>query len=160
MNDFLRELNFLGVTARIKRLHDTLNSDIKALYQKESLDIEPSWHLVLLILKEEKHINLVEIANRLNISQPAITKVVHKMIEKGYVIKQDNLVDNRSKNLSLTAKATKAFPKWERTWDAGKKAVRELLQHNEHFMEALSYLEDETAQNSFKKRAIKFLTTD
>ncbi len=40
--DFLKELEFLGVTARIKRLSDSLFYSIKGLYASENIDLEPS----------------------------------------------------------------------------------------------------------------------
>ena len=56
MDDYLGAMKHLGLTARIKRLNDALNYGIKDLYKSEGLDIEPSWHLVLLLLKKEKKI--------------------------------------------------------------------------------------------------------
>lgn len=44
--DFLVGLEYLGVTARIKRLSDTFFYSIKELYKQLGITIEPSWHLV------------------------------------------------------------------------------------------------------------------
>lgn len=56
--DFLVGLEYLGVTARIKRLSDTFFYSIKELYKQLGITIEPSWHLVFLILKDQKNIHV------------------------------------------------------------------------------------------------------
>ena len=45
-NDFLGELKYLGITARLKRLSDNISTNIKELYKEKDLDIKPSWHLI------------------------------------------------------------------------------------------------------------------
>ena len=158
MNDFLKEIKYLGITARIKRLNDALTYSIKDLYRLQNMDIEPSWHLILLLLKKEKQLSLVELSKQLQISQPAITKVIKKMIIKGYVKQTISISDNRVKIIELTAKSNQAFPKWEKIWDAGQKAVAEILEGNERFFEVFEAFENENAKQSFKERTQRLLS--
>lgn len=153
--DFLAELKYLGVTARIKRLSESLFYSIKELYKYADIDIEPSWHLVLLILKEEKEISMIELAKALNLSKPAITKMIKKMQEMEYVIITSDSNDSRKKVVKLSEKAKIKLPEFERIWSAGQSAVQELLEDNEHFMEALEKFEKRNLEESFGKRAIK-----
>lgn len=153
MNDFLKELDFLGVTARIKRLNDSFNHGIRELYRSQGLDIEPSWHLVLIIIKNEGSVNLVEVANRLHISQPAVTKLVNNIIDKGYIEKMNDPQDSRAKRIKLSDTGKKEFPKWETVWEAGQKAVREMLQENVHFITSLTLLEEANSVEAFQDRA-------
>ncbi|MCG8329695.1 MAG: MarR family transcriptional regulator [Chitinophagales bacterium] len=157
MNDFLKEIEHLGITARIKRLNDSLTYGIKALYQSQDMDIEPSWHLILLLLKKEQQLSLVELSERLHISQPAITKAIKKMKAKAYVQQKVSPSDNRVKLIELTEKSQQAFPAWERVWDAGQKAIAELLENNEHFFSALAAFEHANKQQAFKERASNLL---
>ena len=83
--DFLVELAHLGVTARIRRLGESFLYNIKELYQYANIDIEPSWHLVFLKLEEKKEISMNELSQNLNISKAAITKMIKRMQDKGYV---------------------------------------------------------------------------
>ncbi|MBT33425.1 MAG: hypothetical protein CMO01_27500 [Thalassobius sp.] len=155
--DFLRELEFLGVTARIKRLSDSLFYSIKELYAIEGIDIEPSWHLVFLILKEEEKISMIELARKLNISKPALTKMINKMAQKEYVAIQPDETDNRKKLVCLSEKAHNMLPKFERVWDAGQKAVQQMLEDNAHFMSALKEFEKQHFEKSFKDRVVEQL---
>lgn len=157
MNDFLNELKYLGITARIKRLNDALTYSIKDLYQSQNMDIEPSWHLILLLLKKDKQLSSVELSKRIQISQPAITKVIKKMITKGYVKQTISPADNRVKIVELTAKSHQNFPKWEKVWDAGQNTIAEMLADNDIFFTALSAFEDQQRQKSFKERAQRLL---
>lgn len=157
MNDFLHELGDLGITARIKRLNDTLNSNIKELYRSNGLDIEPSWHLVLLLIEKEGKVRLVDLAVQLKISQPAITKVVKKMIDKGYVQQVVDSEDQRVKFIGLTTKGKEEFPKWKRVWKAGELSIKEILQENSSFYNAMNELEETIEKDSFYNRAMRNL---
>ena len=79
--DYLKTLGHLGVTARIKRLSDTLFYSIRELYRQLGVDMEPSWHLVFLILKQEGKVTMQELSNQLHLSKPAVTKMIKKMAD-------------------------------------------------------------------------------
>jgi len=91
-NDFLKELGYLGIIARLKRVSDSIFYSIREVYKLENMDIEPNWHLVFLILKKHKTRTMTEIAESFHLSQPAIVKIINKMRNKGYIdiIENDN----------------------------------------------------------------------
>ncbi len=153
--DYLRELEYLGVTARIKRLSESLFYSIKEYYKYVHIDIEPSWHLVLLILKERGAVSMLELAQALNLSKPAVTKMIKKMQQMNYVTITANANDSRKKMIELSKMAKVKMPVFEKVWNAGQLAVQELLKNNEYFMESLEKLEQEYTRLSFDKRAIK-----
>lgn len=155
--DFLKDLGLLGVTARIKRLSDSLFYSIKELYKSQGIDIEPGWHLVLLILKEKKRVSMIEIAEMLNLSKPAVTKMINKMQGMGYVIIVSDKNDARKKMLELSEKAKRELPGFGKVWKAGQKAVQQILEGNPHFMDSLSAFEKNQSEESFSERAIKNL---
>ncbi len=157
-NDFLKELEFLGVTARLKRLSDNLSYSIKDLYKSQGVDIEPSWHLVFLILKSEREITLTEIADALNFSQPAMTKLITRMKKKEYVETLISGKDSRKKLIFLSEKAKKELPKFEKIWDAGQKSIRQILTDNMDFFSNLEEFEDQIQLKSFKDRALENLS--
>ena len=157
MQDYLIELNHLGLTARIKRLNDSLNYNIKRLYISQNLDIEPSWHLVLLILRKNQQLSLSDLSKRLQISQPAITKLVKKMSAKGYVQLSPSTKDTRVKHIHLTKKSMDTFPKWERVWSVGEQVIGEMLEGNEVFIDALTDFESEQQQLPFLERTKRLL---
>jgi MarR family transcriptional regulator, negative regulator of the multidrug operon emrRAB len=152
-NDYLKDLGYLGVTARIKRLSDALSSGIKDLYLTNNVDIEPSWHLLFLYLKKEKQSTLSEIAEVFRFSQPAAYKMITRMVKKGYILVEVDNSDGRKKILRLSAKAKKNMPKYEKIWDAGLNSVREMLKANKDFLSSLENFELQHESKSFTERA-------
>ena len=156
-SDYLKELGYLGFTARLKRLSDAFSGNIKELYKAKGLDIEPSWHLVFLILKQEERCTMTELADAFHMSQPAVTKMIARMIKKGYITAAADNNDRRKKVLRLTRKAKNKLPQFERIWKAGRDSVREMLSSNDDFLEHLKKLETEIEQKSFAERAMERL---
>ena len=157
MQDFLSELGLLGVTARLKRMNDILSASIKDLYKENGIEIEPSWHLIFLILKKKESMTMIEIAEALQLSQPALTKMITRMKNKGYVEVQRDQADSRKKNISLSTKAIAELPRFEEVWNAGQKSVGDILRSNPQFFKCLELFETEVKDKSFKERAIEHM---
>ncbi|MDW3646378.1 MAG: MarR family transcriptional regulator [Bacteroidia bacterium] len=155
--DFLKELEYLGITARLKRLSDAMSYSIKNLYKEEGLDIEPSWHLILLYLKEHSSASMSEVAEAFNYSQPAITKMIRKIVQRGYLLLKSDPQDSRKKLIRLSEKAHAELPRFERVWEAGQNAIRKMLVENEDFLLALDQLEREHQKASFQERVYQEL---
>lgn len=153
--DFLKDLGYLGVAARIKRLSESLFYSIKDFYKHANIDIEPSWHLVLLILKDNREVSMLELAKTLNLSKPAITKMIKKMEQLDYVNIAPHALDNRKKMVRLSEKAKEKLPELQEIWNAGSLAVATLLDGNSQFMSSLEKLENASNMQSFGDRAIK-----
>lgn len=154
---FLRELEYLGVTARLKRLSDAFSTSIRDLYKAKGLDIEPSWHLVFLMLKSGEQYMLTEIAEAFQMSQPAVTKMIASMMKKGYVTMARDDSDGRKKALRLSSKARRRLPGLETVWAAGRGAIGELLASNKSFLDSLEKLERELERKNFADRALERL---
>ncbi|NET35684.1 MAG: MarR family transcriptional regulator [Cyanothece sp. SIO1E1] len=157
-NDFLRELGHLGVTARLKRLSNSISYSIRFLYQEQGLDIEPSWHLIFLWLEEQETSTMTEIATALQYSQAAITKILSKMKTKGYIELTMDPGDQRRKLISLSPKAQKHLPQFKKVWAAGQRSIAEMLEGNMVFLQGLTAFEDQQQQQAFANRALKKLS--
>lgn len=153
--DYLVELNYLGVPARVKRLSESLFYGIREFYKEVNIDIEPGWHLVFLILKEEKEMSMLELSQSLDISKPAITKMIKKMERMEYIVISADSSDSRKKMVKLSEKSRKRLPEFERVWAAGQLSVQALLAGNEYFFEALEKFEQANVDLSFKELAVK-----
>ena len=158
--DFLRELEYLGITARLKRMSDSLSYSIRELYKFEAVDIEPSWHLVFLYLKKHKTRTMTELSEALHISQPAIVKMINKMKKRGYLEVIKDSQDNRKKQLQLSKKAQNALPKFERIWSAGQQSIKDMLKMNDEFLITLEKFEREIERKNFKDRTLTHLQED
>jgi len=85
MNDFLTEIEFIGLTTRLKRLSDALLYSTKELYKTEGLEIEPNRNLIFILLQENEALTITEISEKLQFSHPAVVKIINKMKRHGLV---------------------------------------------------------------------------
>ncbi|MFK8039430.1 MAG: MarR family winged helix-turn-helix transcriptional regulator [Crocinitomicaceae bacterium] len=157
--EFLQSLEFIGFTARIKRLSDTLIYDAKEIYNNSKLDIEPNWHIIFLLLKDQKELTVTEIAKKLRFSHPGIIKITNKMKEKGYLDSRPDLTDSRKTLLCLSEKSINQFPKFEKKWNSIQAVVEEIV--DQEFLDKLSQVENRIANGSISERfALKHSNND
>ena len=103
--DFLIEMDYAGLTARLKRLSDAFVYSTKEFYKSIDLDIEPNWHMIFLILQKNERMTVMEIAEALRLSHPAIVKLINKMKKHGYIKSEIDASDARKYQLRLSEKA-------------------------------------------------------
>lgn len=156
--DFLRDIGYLGVTARLKRLSDSISYDIKALYRMQGLDIEPSWHLIFLWLEDQETSTMSEIAAALHYSQPAVTKILNKIEARGYLDINTDPNDQRRKLIRLSRKAKVSLPQFKKVWQAGQQVIEEMLCQNQIFIPGLTAFEDQQEQQAFTDRVLHRLS--
>ncbi|CAL2105565.1 Winged helix DNA-binding protein [Tenacibaculum sp. 190524A02b] len=148
--DYLKEIEFAGVTARLKRISDTLMHDARRVYEYLNLSIEPNWHLVFLLLKKEKQLAVTEISAKLNFSHPAIINIIKKMKSKGYIISSTDTKDSRRQIIQLSKKAMQELPKLENEWDEIQLVVSQIF--DTEFLEKLATVEANISEASMLKR--------
>lgn len=158
-SDFLSEIKYAGLTSRLKRLSDLLLYSTKDFYKSKGVDIEPNWHLIFLLLKEYNALNITELSDRLQLSHPAIIKIVNNMKQKGYLVAKTDDIDSRKQILTLSAKAHDALPLFEEYWEACIQTMREVLEDNPEFLNALGSIEQKFRESSYKERTLKNLKT-
>ena len=139
MKDFIDYLKYYGLTARIKRLSDNLNTEARKIYHYLGYDIEPNWHLIFLLLKKEEELSVTEIANRLKLSHPAIVKIIKRMKELDYVVSFQDKNDSRKHLLSLSSKSKEKLPQFEIEWKKIQDIVKEYA--NDDFLDNIQYFE-------------------
>ena len=149
-DDFISSLGYKGFTARMKRISDKLMYDARDHYAKQTMEIEPNWHLVLLLLKEKKALTVTEIANQLKFSHPAVIKITKKMKDLGYLVMETDDADSRKKVLTLSNMALEKLPKLEEEWGRIEAVIEQLI--DDHFMEGLHQLEDRLFDKGLNER--------
>lgn len=156
-NDFLIEIQLVGLTSRLKRLTDSILYSTKDFYKAVGVDIEPNWHLVFLLLKKHKELTVTEISERLQMSHPGIVKIIRNMKLKDYIATKTDTADSRKQLLYLTHKAELALPQLEKCWEACILTMEELLEGNELFLKNLELIEEKIGNKSYKERTLNNL---
>lgn len=130
----------LGFTARIRRINELMVDLSRSIYKEMEIDLEPNWHLVLLLLEEKQHLPVCDVARYLGFTHPAIIKLLKKMEARGYVCKEKDSVDNRKQLVRLTQKAKERMPEFKQIWTIIVDTLSEYI--SEEFMLDLAKLEN------------------
>lgn len=94
------------LTNTILRNIDTLTREINALYESKFKDynLQRGQFIFLTRIYENPGISLSELAYELKMDKTTITRAIHKLIESGYIYKQQDLHDKRLWHLYATAR--------------------------------------------------------
>lgn len=154
MDDFLLTLNIEGFTSRLKRLSDYLLYSTRDLYDELDIAIEPNWNLVIRLLQKNQQMTLMEIADQINFSHPAVVKIIKKMKKRGFVKTQPDQTDGRKQLLLLTPKALKQLPQLEQLWQTQIAVLTHLLKDSPNFLTELGHIEEQLKQQDYKQRVL------
>ncbi len=152
--DYLQTLETAGYTARIKRISDGIMYDSRKVYASLNLNIEPNWHLIFLLLKQEKKMTVTQIAEALGFSHPAIIKIVKKMKLLEYLESETDTKDSRKQLIKLTKKSLLELPKLEEEWEKIKKVLDTIF--DEDIIMLLKKLEEKLAHKSLFQTYIDY----
>lgn len=145
-DDFLQELQFVGFTARMKRISDGLMYDARKIYEDLNIGIEPNWHLIFLLLKKEGQLTVTEIAQTLRFSHPAIIKIIKKMEEKGFIQRIADPNDSRKQLLQLSEKSIEMLPRFEEEWKKIEEVIQDIV--DDAFLQKLAEVEEKLQHTS------------
>ena len=158
MKDFAKELGCLGFTMRMKRLSDAMMQDGKRMYKEMGLDIEPNWYVIFRLLKCEAELTVMEIVERVGLTHPSVITMTNKMMAAGYLSSRQCNLDSRKRHLTLTEKAIKKLPEFEKIWDAGERGVIKVLEGTQ-IIKDLETLESLYREKGFQERTLEELNS-
>ena len=116
-------MDHFGVMAfgsRLKRLSDYLFAEVEAIYKTHEIGFSPTHFPILRQLSQEPSLTVVELASRLGLSHPAISKQINKLVKEEWVIKSLDEDDNRRLFISLSEKGVNEMLKVEPILEAIK----------------------------------------
>ncbi len=105
--DLISELGALAVATRLKRLSERLAGDVNKIYKELDLNFESKWFLVLELLSRRKTLSIVDIADELKLTHPAIVQFADQMLKAKLIIAQKDVKDGRKRMVSLSPQGVK-----------------------------------------------------
>lgn len=129
-----------GVTARIRRINDMFVDLSRSIYKRLGLDLEPNWHLVLMLIEEHDNLSVCEIAKYLELSHPSVISIINAMEKRGYLIRSKDTKDSRRTLISLSDKAKNNMPVFKQSWEEIAGYFKEFVP--EEFIDQLIRIED------------------
>jgi ribosomal protein S18 acetylase RimI-like enzyme len=152
--EFLSQIGTLGFVTRLKRITDAMLHDGRRVYKELGLDIEPNWFVIFALLKERERLTVTEIAAEIGFAHPSVISIVNKMVAAGYVEESRSSKDNRKRLLSLSPKALRKLPEFERIWEAGTAAYNRMFADVD-MIRFIDALESSYREKSFAERALE-----
>ncbi|MDT8414791.1 MAG: MarR family winged helix-turn-helix transcriptional regulator [Flavobacteriaceae bacterium] len=153
MNDnFIRELGYKALDSRFKRISDRMSHDIRKLYKELNVDVEPHWYLIFMILQKKERVSISYIAEHLGYAHPSVVVIVKKMVKKGYLNSEQDILDKRKQIISLTVKGKELIPQLQILWDSCEKAIFKMLQEDLGILTYLDKIDSELQATSFHNR--------
>ena len=128
--DFIKELGYLAIASRMKRLTDRFMRGASNVYKFIGADFEPRLFTVFyLIFTQESPLSISEIANSLKISHPAVIQTTQMLIKKGLIESFQDSSDRRVRRLVLTAKGREQAELLIPIWNDFEAATAELFEN-------------------------------
>lgn len=154
-DDFMDELAELALGSRLKRLSDRLATDAGAIYKAFDIPIQPRWFTLLALLHHHGPTTVVAAAQRLGLSQPAVSQFSQQIQSAGLLQITTTEADGRRRLLALTAKGQEQvkamLPVWQAVQTAAV-AISEEAQNN--LYQAIQKAEQAIERQSLLQRTL------
>src|SRR4051812_45323127 len=158
MNDnIITKLGALAIGARMRRLTDIFSRDVAIIYREHNLDFEAKHFVLFYLISQRGGIGIMEIADELSLTHPAIIHLAKELEKKGYIESVKSPGDNRKRLLRLSKKGKKSLPAFQKVWDKITRLNKKLVQSRQHnLLKALEEMEGLLEEQSYYKRFEKF----
>lgn len=154
--DIMSERGALFLGSRLKRLADRIQGDVVRVVERAGLPVQPSHYAPLATLDRYGPLTVTELAQALQISQPAVTRTLARLLELKLVEARRLHRDQRHKTIALTAKGrdllirSKLF-----VWPQVEAAVADILPTLPgSLLEHIEVIEAQLASRPLSERAL------
>ena len=156
--DFFDEIGALGLGSRLKRLSDRLISDATSIHTQLTEGFEPRWFPLFALLADGRSVGIVEAAERLGVSQPAISKFAKELKSRGLVSLRVDKRDSRKRVLGLSKAGKEMLRELQPLWQAVRTAALELCEESGlDFYQGIRSFERALANKSLLHRTLTLL---
>lgn len=139
--DTLESLGEIGLGSRMKRLSEFLMKEVQIIYNEQNIDFDPYLFPVFYQISISKEITNTTLREVLLITQPAVTQTINKLLKKDLVILNNDAVDKRKKQISLSRKGKLLLIQLKPLWKILDETMKEystlevnsIVQHLNHF---------------------------
>ena len=155
MDDVLAGLGPIALGSRLKRLGERLQADAEALLASVGVDLVPAEIGLMAALVQGGPLTVSQAAQRVGISQPAITRIMQGLERRGHVTVLPDATDRRSRSIGLTPHGHAAMTVVQaRVWTRLGPVVDELCGGaSDRLLADIAMVEAGLAQRSMLSRA-------
>jgi len=156
--DSLKELGELSLGSRLKRLSELTMKTISRVYRQYGHDFDPYLFPAFHKIAQSKTINNTQLCESLQTSQPAVTQTINKLVQKGLVQLEADVIDKRKKTISLTPKGSVLHIQVQPLWRSMDKSVKEMTQRpTNSLLEHINQFEEVIKSGDFSQAITKHM---
>jgi DNA-binding MarR family transcriptional regulator/predicted GNAT family acetyltransferase len=151
----MEQFGVLTLGSRLKRLSDHLFIQVQEIYSQCDIPISATYFPILRLLQKTGSLSVMEIAERLHLSHPAVSKQTTKMIKETLLEKIVDEQDQRRSSLHLSEFGLNAMQRVEPVLQEMKVVLEKMTYFSsENFMDGLSYLESQVLSGSLADKVL------
>ena len=151
--DFMADMAELALASRLRRLSDTYWQGVTATYRQSGVDFDVRWATIFVLIARQGPVAVMEIAERLGITHPAVIQVINELEKHGLIVSAKSEQDGRKRLLSLSETGQAMLPKLQPLWDAFMAVNQDMLARQRHnLLISLQEMEAQLAEKTFFDR--------
>lgn len=153
--DIVRELGYLALGTRLKRLGERLQAQTQVLLEEAGVQLPASHFPILAALDRLGELSVGEIAEAVGTSQPGVTRMLDKLQSDGWVKSTAASSDRRVRSIRLSVAGDKLVASARRkVWPRIETAVADACSGRaESLLPALAALEESLQETPLNVRA-------
>ncbi len=127
MNDIVRELGFMCLGSRMRRIGERMQADVQQVIDDLELPLQTSSYPILAALDRYGPQRIGDLADAVGVAQPGMTKSVNRLLEDGLVEVLPSGRDQRRRTIDLSDAGRSLVERSRKdVWPAIEKSVRDL----------------------------------
>lgn len=151
--DFMAEMAELAMASRLRRLSDLYWQGVTATYRRSGVDFDVRWATIFVLIARQGPVAVMEIADRLGITHPAVIQVINELEKHGLIASAKSEEDGRKRLLTLSETGQAMLPQLQPLWDAFIAVNREMLAKQTHnLLLSLQEMEKQLTERTFFDR--------
>ncbi len=153
--DIIQQLGEIALGSRLKRLSDLFMHDVALIYKKLDIDFEPRWFAFTSYLYNYGDTSILELADSLKFSHPAVVQFADQMLRKKLVEAYKDKNDKRKRMIKLSDKGKQLFESMNPLFEEIKTSVNEVIQASGYdFLHVVESVEKVLNEKSIFERTI------
>lgn len=154
VEDVVRELGYLTLGTRFKRIGELLQAHTQRILEAHELSIPAGQFPFLAALDRLDALTIGDLAEAVGVSQPAATRAAAQLADDGLVTVTQARDDQRRRSVELTAEGKRLVAAGKRAaWPLIERAVKSLCSELEgSLLDQLAGLEDGLAEQPLERR--------
>ncbi|MBA6155349.1 bifunctional helix-turn-helix transcriptional regulator/GNAT family N-acetyltransferase [Tenacibaculum sp. S7007] len=156
--DALKGFGEIGMGSRLKRVSEYMMRETQLVYNKYNIDFDPYLFPTFKIIKNKNGVTNSEITASLQISQPATTQAINKLLKKELIFLKEDKIDKRKKVIVLSKKGRELIQNVTPIWDSIEQTIKNYTNITSNsLVEHLNILEEKFNTKAFSKAIIEHI---